>query len=244
MHESKRKILVIDSDDITNDIFKRLFSEDELIIQPSVNLQLISEMEPDVIIYDRDVVNHCIREFYNEIDRNNSVLIECTVDESNTSIGSSTYEPDARHYKPLSESIFKDLFARQYQTFIRKTKISNFVVIIDDNEHQRGRLKTLLEPDYMVKDFEDASVALNYLQHNEKVSPDLIILDIIMNKMNGFEFMVRLRDEISRDIPVLCLSSRKIGQFVKQAMALGASDYMYKPYNTIQLRNKVDSLIG
>ncbi len=238
-----KKILVFDDDKITNDIFSRIFSNEDLKIYDSIDLQSIYEWKPDIIIYDRDVANRCIKEFYGVVNRNNTVLIECTIDESNTSLGVSIYEPDARHYKPLSENIFKKLFKSQYETFIKKGRINNKVIIIDDNDHQRSRLVSLLESDYSVQDFGSAINALEYLKKDNITKPDLIILDIIMDNMNGFEFMQKLREDFSKEIPILCLSSRKIGQFVNKAITLGASDYMYKPYNTLQLRNKVDNLI-
>jgi chemosensory pili system protein ChpA (sensor histidine kinase/response regulator) len=61
--------------------------------------------------------------------------------------------------------------------------------------------------------------------------PDLIILDIEMPRMNGYEFMGALKAQHGyEDIPVIILTSRTAEKHREKAMSLGAKGYMVKPY--------------
>lgn len=75
--------------------------------------------------------------------------------------------------------------------------------------------------------------------------PSLILLDVIMPKMGGFEACSRIRaNESTRDIPVIMVTTRGEAANVENGWANGCTDYVTKPINAIELLAKVRSLIG
>jgi CheY-like chemotaxis protein len=75
--------------------------------------------------------------------------------------------------------------------------------------------------------------------------PDLILLDVVMPRMDGFEVCRRLRAEGStRDIPILIVSTRGEEGNIEQGFSSGCTDYILKPLNGMELLTKVKSLLG
>jgi len=74
--------------------------------------------------------------------------------------------------------------------------------------------------------------------------PDVIVLDLSMPRVDGFEMLRQLRaSRIFRDIPVLVLSARSSRQDVVAAISLGAKDYMVKPFNGRDLVGRIRELL-
>jgi len=75
--------------------------------------------------------------------------------------------------------------------------------------------------------------------------PDLILLDIILPKMNGFEVLKQLkRDKKTKDIPVLILSNLGDEEDIRKGLKLGAKDYLIKTdYKIEELTKKVKGLL-
>ncbi len=75
--------------------------------------------------------------------------------------------------------------------------------------------------------------------------PDLIILDVMMPKMDGYEVIRRLRESDStRSIPILFLTAKAQKKDVLKGMESGADDYAVKPFNFEDINNKVEKLLG
>ena len=73
---------------------------------------------------------------------------------------------------------------------------------------------------------------------------DLIILDIMMPVLDGFEVCKRLKEnEQTRDIPVLMLSAAAHVESVNKGMEAGAEDYIVKPFEPDKLRQKIDKIL-
>lgn len=78
----------------------------------------------------------------------------------------------------------------------------------------------------------------------EAVRPRAILLDINMPRLDGFGVLTRLRaDPALRAIPVLMLTARNAGEDVQRAIALGARDYLTKPFDQRVLLQRVDRLM-
>jgi DNA-binding response OmpR family regulator len=75
--------------------------------------------------------------------------------------------------------------------------------------------------------------------------PDLVLLDVVMPKMNGFEACtaLRARQETER-IPIIMVTTRGEGTSVETGFAAGATDYITKPVNGLELLTKVRNLLG
>jgi chemotaxis family two-component system sensor histidine kinase/response regulator PixL len=104
------------------------------------------------------------------------------------------------------------------------------IMIIDDSTALRRTMALSLEKQgYYVIQGKDGRDALDKLQQNSKV--DLIVCDIEMPHMNGFEFLgMRRRDSQLEKIPVIMLTSRSGDKHRNLAMQLGANGYFTKPY--------------
>lgn len=75
----------------------------------------------------------------------------------------------------------------------------------------------------------------------ESVHPDLILLDVMMPGMTGFEFCLKLRENPElRDVPVIFLSAAADKNFVVDALAAGAVDYVTKPFHGPELISRVE----
>jgi len=75
--------------------------------------------------------------------------------------------------------------------------------------------------------------------------PDLILMDVVMPRMDGFEACRRLRaDDETRQIPVIMVTTRGELQSVESGYESGCSDYVTKPINGLELLSKVRNYLG
>jgi DNA-binding response OmpR family regulator len=116
------------------------------------------------------------------------------------------------------------------------------VVVIDDEPSVGAAVRDLLVPEgYEVDAPGDAEAALPELIRS---APDLVILDVNMPGMSGWELCSLLRRQsATRAVPVLFLTGRQEVRDRITAMQVGGSDYLAKPFGAEELRNKVRSLL-
>ncbi len=75
--------------------------------------------------------------------------------------------------------------------------------------------------------------------------PDLILLDVVMPKMGGFEACQKLRQiEATQAIPIIMVTTRGEEENVERGYELGCTDYLTKPINRLELIAKVESALG
>ncbi|MDO8609910.1 MAG: response regulator [bacterium] len=102
------------------------------------------------------------------------------------------------------------------------------LIVEDDNFFRNFYTSKLKEKGYEV---DSASDGIEGLEKIKIWLPDLILLDIIMPKMDGFELLTRMRNEnISMNIPVIVFSTLGQEVDVEKAKMLGAKDYINKSY--------------
>ncbi len=114
------------------------------------------------------------------------------------------------------------------------------ILIVDDTIRNIQLLGTILrEKGYQI------SVAQNGLQALDAVDsemPDLILLDIMMPEMDGFQTCARLKERAeTRDIPIIFLTAKIETEDLVKGFALGAVDYVTKPFNSSELLTRVNS---
>lgn len=106
------------------------------------------------------------------------------------------------------------------------------ILIVEDEEI----LRDVLEEKFKKEDF-DTKVAIDGeagLQAVEDFEPDLILLDLIMPKMDGFEVLEALKlNPKAKSIPVIVLSNLNQDEEIKKALALGAVDFLVKTQHPI-----------
>ncbi|HEY6066292.1 MAG TPA: response regulator transcription factor [Thermoanaerobaculia bacterium] len=117
------------------------------------------------------------------------------------------------------------------------------VVVIDDEPSVGEAVRELLRPEgYEVDAPGDAESALPDLLRS---TPDLVILDVNMPGMSGWELCSLLRRQsTTRTVPVLFLTGRQEVRDRITAMQVGGSDYLAKPFGADELREKVRSLVN
>jgi DNA-binding response OmpR family regulator len=128
--------------------------------------------------------------------------------------------------------------------FRSKRQASQMKILIVDDE--ADLISTV---QYRLKFAEcDVVTASNGQEGLEKAAaekPDLILLDTNMPVMNGHEMLERLRaDPNLKDIPVIMLTARCEPQDIAAASALGVSDYMTKPFDFVQLMDRIRAVRG
>jgi DNA-binding response OmpR family regulator len=114
-------------------------------------------------------------------------------------------------------------------------------VIVDDDRALRDRLQQMLEKDgYIVA---QAPSGLRLLSLLEVDRPDLILLDIQMSWINGFELCRAMKaNSAYKSIPVVFISGRSQRSDIDQGLACGAADYFVKPLDTLRLLERVHEL--
>jgi len=119
---------------------------------------------------------------------------------------------------------------------------SGTILVVDDNEGNREILnRRLTREGHRVLAAPDGRTALDTLRR-ERV--DLVLLDVMMPEMNGYEVLQRLKaDPALRDIPVLMISSLDEIDSVVRCIELGAEDYLPKPFNPVLLRARIDACL-
>ena len=111
-----------------------------------------------------------------------------------------------------------------------KRKLKNkSVLVVDDDERNRYALSSYLDMMEMkVFTANDGAAAMNFLKSGNNI--DLILLDIMMPVMDGYEMLRILReDKALRDIPVIAVTARAMKGDDTKCMEAGASDYIPKP---------------
>lgn len=113
------------------------------------------------------------------------------------------------------------------------------VLLIEDNKSTRLLTKLNLQQEYQILEAGNGLEALDIL---EQQHIDLIIADIMMPHMDGYEFVRQLRC-IDQMTPILFLTARKDWQDMKNGFALGIDDYMTKPVHYEELLWRVRALL-
>ena len=116
------------------------------------------------------------------------------------------------------------------------------IFIVDDNDTNLMTAKVALEGKY--KSFAMPSAARMF-RLAEKIMPDLILLDIEMPEMNGFDAMRALKaDERLRAVPVIFLTAHNDASLEAQGLELGALDFISKPFSPPVLLESIERHIG
>ena len=116
------------------------------------------------------------------------------------------------------------------------------ILIVDDSEAQREALSALMRArGHQVRTADSGEAALELVRQQ---LPELILMDVVMPGMNGFQVTRKLTsDEITRRIPVILVTSRALPTDRVWGMRQGATDYVTKPVNEDALLAAVDSAI-
>ena len=116
------------------------------------------------------------------------------------------------------------------------------ILIVDDEADMRVMFSTRLEiSNFEVIEAEDGEEGL---EKAKKEKPDLIVLDLMLPKINGFEVCRMLKfDDADKDIPIIVLSALSQQNEREKAAQCGADAYFIKPFDLGLLVTKIESLL-
>ena len=113
------------------------------------------------------------------------------------------------------------------------------VLVVDDEKLIVKGIRFSLEQDGMEVDCAyDGQEALDYATNNQY---DIILLDIMLPKMNGFEVCQHIRE--FSDVPIIMLTAKGDDMDKILGLEYGADDYMTKPYNILELKARIKAII-
>jgi len=111
------------------------------------------------------------------------------------------------------------------------------ILVVDDEQTICMILENFLSPEYVVTSKNSGTSAMGWLENN---LPDLIISDIQMSDMDGFELLKEIRVMgFTKHTPVIMLSGRIKSEERIKCYRLGAQDYLTKPFNPEELKEVV-----
>ena len=115
------------------------------------------------------------------------------------------------------------------------------VLIVDDVKANVDMLVEALRDDFKLSVALDGEAAIRAVTRS---APDLVLLDIVMPGIDGYEVCRRLRaDAATREIPIMFLSSLEDVQDKARGFELGANDYLTKPFEILEVKARVRSLL-
>ena len=142
------------------------------------------------------------------------------------------------------ESLQNSLVENMQEVGSQEEQEQVVILVVDDEDEIRTVLRLMLtSAGYEVREAEDGESALESVH---KDPPDLILLDVLMPRMDGFEVCRRVRaDSETAHIPILILSAKTDSRSRQEGMLAGATEYLTKPQSAVQLiRHVADAIQG
>jgi DNA-binding response OmpR family regulator len=115
------------------------------------------------------------------------------------------------------------------------------MLIVEDNEDMRSYLKEVLSERFHIEEAKDGQLGW---EEALKLTPDIIISDVMMPGMDGYQLCQKLKtDERTSHIPVVLLTAHAGEEAKLEGLQIGADDYITKPFGPNELRARVHNLI-
>ena len=117
------------------------------------------------------------------------------------------------------------------------------ILMVDDDEIQLTTAELFLKNEYEVYKMKSGKEALEYINENKFV-PNLIMLDIVMPEMDGWAVLKKIKAiDFLKNVPIVFLTSIDEELDKKQALKMGISDYITKPFNMTNLKSRITSAL-
>lgn len=114
------------------------------------------------------------------------------------------------------------------------------ILVVDDDKHTRMLLKAVLQSEnYSVFTAENGKDALDVM---DREHIDLVVLDIMMPKMDGYEFTRTLREN-DNNLPILMVSAKQLSADKQKGFLVGTDDYITKPIDEIEMLLRIKALL-
>jgi len=116
------------------------------------------------------------------------------------------------------------------------------IYLIDDDEIHLTTAELYLQDEYEVHKAKSGQEALDYINNN-KFIPNIILLDLMMPNMTGWEVFKRLRQIDSlKNVPIAFVTSIAEKEEKNKALKMGIADYILKPFNMTELKGRVKDI--
>ncbi len=116
------------------------------------------------------------------------------------------------------------------------------IMIVEDEDKLRSTIQDYLEMNgYQTSSARDGAEALELLSIGENEWPQLILLDIMLPSVNGFDILEKIREK--SDVPVIILTARCSEEDQLRGFSLGADDYLVKPFLLSVLKAHIEALL-
>ncbi len=113
------------------------------------------------------------------------------------------------------------------------------ILVVDDTPENLKILIGILRDQYKVKAVLSGEEAIETVLKNK---PDLVLLDIMMPGIDGYETCRRLKNSLeTQDIPIIFLTAKTEAEDIVKGFELGAVDYVTKPFNSAELLSRVNT---
>ena len=117
------------------------------------------------------------------------------------------------------------------------------ILIVDDAEFNRDILKEILGENYNYLEAENGNQAIQMMGDNLEI--DLMLLDINMPQMNGFEVLaIMKRSQCLEETPVIMISSEESVDTMRKAYEMGITDYITRPFDSVIVKKRVQNTLG
>jgi signal transduction histidine kinase/ligand-binding sensor domain-containing protein/DNA-binding response OmpR family regulator len=116
------------------------------------------------------------------------------------------------------------------------------VLIVEDNNDVRAYIREQLEDNYQIREAENGEIGMQVAQ---ETVPDLIVTDLMMPKVNGYEFCIEVRkSEKTSHIPIVMLTAKAAFDDKIEGLEIGVDDYITKPFSARELKVRIKNLIN
>ena len=226
-----KTVLIIDDDPTVSELMKRQLIKEsyKVVIAPNgkEGIRLARDLKPDIITLDILMPEMDGWSVLRTLKADPAVsdipvIMASILDEKNKgfSLGAADF---------LSKPVQKEYLMKSIRTLIGN-KENLKICLIEDDDSLRFTIREILEKqDVKIIEAENGKVGMSVLQ-NEEIKPDLILLDLMMPVMNGFEFLQAIRETELSTIPILVLTGADLSEEEKKFLSgetlkiLGKSD--------------------
>jgi signal transduction histidine kinase/DNA-binding response OmpR family regulator len=143
--------------------------------------------------------------------------------------------------QPMSQQAVLAVDSEASPLLASLTDEADVLLIVDDNADIRAYIRSIFESSYQIV---EAANGREGIEKAQEITPNLIISDLMMPEMDGFEFCEYLKtNELTSHIPVIMLTAKANIESRIEGLELGADDYLIKPFNAKEIQVRVKNLI-